>query len=94
MNLINQKYVVILFLFLINLILSTTIVLYEYKWYAFIVFLCIPSIIYSISSLLILFNNLWNKQHNYDIKREAINKNYIYIVPCYNESENEFWTCD
>jgi chitin synthase len=89
MNLKNQKYIVIFCLFMINLILSTTIILYEYKWYAFIVFLCIPSIIYSISSILLLFNNLCNKQDNYDIKRETINKNYIYIVPCYNETENE-----
>ena len=89
MNLQNQKYIVIFFLFLINLILSTMIILYEYKWYAFIIFLCIPSIIYSISSILLLFNNLWNKKNNYDIKRELINKNYIYVVPCYNESEHE-----
>lgn len=69
--------------------MSTTIILYEYKWYAFIVFLCIPSIIYSISSLLIIFINLFNKDKHYDIKRENVCKKYLYVVPCYNESDLE-----
>uniref|UniRef100_A0A6C0HW28 Chitin synthase n=2 Tax=viral metagenome TaxID=1070528 RepID=A0A6C0HW28_9ZZZZ len=89
MNLIHQKYLVIFNLFIINCLLSTTIVLYEHKWYAFIVFLCIPSIIYSISSVLLIFKAFCNKDINYDIKRDNISKKYLYVIPCYNESETE-----
>ncbi len=89
MNLTHQKYLIIFNLFIINLLLSTAIVLYEYKWYAFIVFLCIPSIIYSISSVLLIFKAFCNKDTNYDIKRDNISKKYLYVVPCYNESETE-----
>ncbi len=89
MNLTNQKYLIIFNLFIINCLLSTTIIIYEYKWYAFIAFLCIPSIIYSISSILLILYNLCNKDTQYNIKRDNICKKYLYIVPCYNESDIE-----
>ena len=89
MNLKKQKYLVITTLFIINLLLITTIILFEKYWYAFIIFLCIPSILYSFSSILILLNKLCKKEDNYDINRNNNGKNYLYIVPCYNESELE-----
>ena len=89
MNLTSQKYIILFNLFIVNCLLSTTLIVYEYKWYAFIAFLCIPSIIYSISSILLIINSLFNKDKHYDIKRENICKKYLYIMPCYNESEIE-----
>ena len=89
MNLTNQKYIILFNLFVINCLLSTTLIIYEHKWYAFIAFLCVPSIIYSVSSILLIFNSLFNKDKHYDIKRENISKKYLYIIPCYNESEME-----
>ena len=86
MNLSYQKYLIILILFAINLILSSTIILFEKYWYAFIIFLCIPSILYSFSSLLIIAHNLCKKEDDYDSKRNNIGKNYLYVMPCYNES--------
>ncbi len=79
MNLTHQKYLIIFNLFIINLLLSTTIVLYEYKWYAFIVFLCIPSIIYSISSVLLIFKAFCNKDTNMILKEKILVKN-IYML--------------
>jgi chitin synthase len=89
MNLEKQKFFIISILFSINLLLSTNIIIFENNWYAFIIFLCIPSLIYSFSSLLIIFNKLCKKQDNYDVNRNNIDKNYLYIVPCYNESYME-----
>ena len=76
MNLKNQKYLIILLLFLINLLLITTVIIFEKYWYAFILFLCIPSILYSFSSILIILNKLCRKDTNYDINRNNIGKNY------------------
>ncbi len=89
MNLENQKYSIISILFIINCLLSTTLIIFENRWYVFLLFLCLPSLLYSFSSLLVLINKLFNKDYNYDLKREKIMKNYLYIVPCYNESEIE-----
>jgi chitin synthase len=86
MNLSCQKYLIISILFSINLILSSTIILFEKHWYAFLIFLCIPSLLYSFSSLLIIAHNLCKKEDDYDIKRNDIGKNYLYVVPCYNET--------
>jgi chitin synthase len=89
MNLKNQKYLIILLLFSINLLLITTVIIFEKYWYAFILFLCIPSILYSFSSILIILNKLCRRDTNYDINRNNIGKNYLYIMPCYNENEIE-----
>ncbi len=89
MNLEKQKYLIISILFIINSILITTLIIFEKKWYVFIIFLFLPSLLYSFSSILIILYNLCNKDNNYDIKRDSIGKNYLYIVPCYNESEME-----
>lgn len=89
MDLYKQKYLIVLLLFIINTILSSTLIIFEDKWYIFILFLCLPSLLYSFSSLLIILYNLCNKDNNYDIERDNISKNYLYIVPCYNKSEIE-----
>lgn len=89
MNLSYQKYLIIIILFSINLILSTAIILYEKHWYAFLIFLCIPSLLYSFSSLSIIGYNLCKKNNDYDTRRNNIGKNYLYIMPCYNESYTE-----
>jgi chitin synthase len=89
MNLEKQKYLIILILLSINLLLITTNIIFEKYWYAFILFLCIPSILYSVSSILIILNKLCRKDTDYDINRNNIGKNYLYIMPCYNENELE-----
>ncbi len=89
MNLSYQKYSIISILFVLNCLLSTTLIIFEKKWYAFLLFLCLPSLLYSFSSILIMLYKLCNKDNNYDLKRDTISKNYLYIVPCYNESEME-----
>ena len=89
MNLKNQKYSIISFLLLLNCLLSITLIIFEKKWYAFILFLCLPSLLYSTSSILLIIYNLFKKNNNYDIIRENQFKNYLYVIPCYNESEIE-----
>jgi chitin synthase len=89
MQLIYQKYIIIFLLLCINTSLISTLIIYENKWYIFIFFLALASIINTFRSLLLLFNKLCNTDNNYDIKRSIDPKNYIYLVPCYNESEEE-----
>ena len=89
MNLKNQKYSIISFLLLLNCLLSITLIIFEKKWYAFILFLCLPSLLYSTSSILLIIYNLFKKNNNYDLIRENQFKNYLYVIPCYNESEIE-----
>jgi chitin synthase len=87
MDIIIQKYIVLLFLLLVNVLLITTFVVYEENWYAFIYFLALASFLYSLSVLLILFSSITNKTEINSYRKEQ--RNYIYVVPCYNESEEE-----
>lgn len=89
MSLKQQKFLILFILFIINSIFISTLLVYRDKWYIFIVFLSLPTFIYSISSLLILITNLCKKNNDYDIRRENISKKYLYVIPCYNESELE-----
>jgi chitin synthase len=89
MNLKHQKYSIISFLLLLNGLLSITLIIFERKWYVFILFLCLPSLLYSTSSILLIIYNLFKKNNNYDLIRENQFKNYLYVIPCYNESEIE-----
>ena len=89
-HLSNQKYLIILILFSVNIILSSTFIIYEHMWYVFIGILALASTLYSFSSILLLGNKICNKNdNNYDIKRLLTPKNYLYVIPCYNETEQE-----
>lgn len=87
MNITVQKYIVLLFLLLVNTLLISTFVIYENKWYAFIYFLAFASFLYSVSVVLIFLSKIFesNNSNVYRIQR----RNYIYVVPCYNEGEEE-----
>jgi chitin synthase len=87
MDITIQKYLVLLFVLLINALLITTFVVYEENWYAFIYFLAVASFLYSVSVLLILFSSITSKTEINNYRKEP--RNYIYVVPCYNESEEE-----
>ena len=94
MNIKQQKYCVILFLFLLNTLLSTTFIIYEKHWYVYIFVLGLASSINSFSSLLALGYKMTEHQNNSielynDVRLEP--KNYVYIMPCYNESEEELF---
>jgi len=88
MKLKYQKYCIICIILGINLILSTTFIIYENYWYAYLFILALASCLNSFSCLfnighmLILGDVLANKNR-------LVAKNYIYIVPCYNETKEE-----
>ena len=86
MNITKQKYYIIGLLFCINLLLSTTFIIYHKYWYIYLVILAPQSIISSFSVVLILIKRFLYIEP--EINRIEP-KNYIYIVPCYNESEKE-----
>jgi chitin synthase len=87
MDITIQKYLLILILLLLNVLLITTFVVYENNWYAFIYFLAFASFLYSVSVVLIFLCKICSsvEYNDYRIYR----KNYIYVVPCYNEGEEE-----
>jgi chitin synthase len=82
-----QKYIIFTLLFIINLLLSTTLIIYSNKWYIFLFILALASLINSFSSLLVIGSKMCLE--NNDKKYRFSSKNYIYIIPCYNESEEE-----
>lgn len=88
MNITNQKYFILTLIAGINTILSTTFIKYSSKWYFFIPFLALESVINSFSSLMILCNKLTKIFKTTDSYRISP-RNYLYVVPCYNESEEE-----
>ena len=84
-----QKYIIIGFLFSINAITITTFITYLDKWYIYLFILSLATIINSSSVLLLVGNKLFYKNKNKDIIHRVKPFNYIYVIPCYNESEEE-----
>lgn len=82
-----QKYLIIAFLFIINTITITTFIIYINKWYIYLFLLSLSTMIKSSSVLLLLGKKIFYK--NTDISHRIKSFNYIYIIPCYNESEEE-----
>ncbi len=86
MKLVYQKYICIFILFIINIVLSTTFIYYANKWYVYIFILVLMSIINSFNSILLLIDKMLYG----DINHPRIQPlNYIYVIPCYNESHDE-----
>jgi chitin synthase len=86
MNITYQKYGIITTLFAINILLSGLFIKYSKHWYAFTFILALSSFINSISVLLIIYKRFTANE------KQIIRiypKNYLYVVPCYNESEEE-----
>jgi chitin synthase len=87
MNITIQKYLVLFFFLLVNVLLITTFAVYENNWYAFIYFLAFASFLYSVSVILIFLSKMCNIDTSIEYRIDR--KNYIYVVPCYNEGEEE-----
>lgn len=96
----QQKYLTALFLFSINTILSSTFLVYPKEWYVYLFLLALASLINAFSCLFIIGNHIFckinnninnnNKTEQLIIQNNRISKrNYLYIVPCYNESKEE-----
>jgi chitin synthase len=82
----NQKIKIIIFLLIINFILSFATIYYENYWYIFIIILALSTFMNSIYAI-----SLWL----YILKKKEIKcidnskKNLAILVPVYNESEDE-----
>ncbi len=85
LNLRHQKYMVLTFLFFLNTTFVTTFIRFNHYWYIFVIFLALESVINSFNILCILWNQLKTKGITY----RFVKKNYLYVIPCYNESEEE-----
>jgi chitin synthase len=86
----KQKYSVLAFLFCINLATIITFSFYTDKWYVYLFILALATVVNASSVLLVLGHKI-----KADPKTELLTKyrvkpaNYIYIVPCYNEGQEE-----
>jgi len=94
MNLKYQKYIIICILLGINILLASTFIIYENKWYAYLFILALASSLNSFSCLFIMGHKMLYGDGYGEKKGEIINhrlaaKNYIYIVPCYTETKAE-----
>ena len=82
----KQKYLIALFLFLINLLFSSTFLIYEKDWYVYLFVLALASIVNTFSVFLIVGHKMITNDK--ELSRLE-SKNYVYVIPCYNESEQE-----
>ncbi len=96
MNLFKkQKYSIITFILLINILLSSTFIVYDNKWYIFIIFLALSTFMNSIYAILLIGNYIYSKFKvycepiSYSINNNISNKNIAIVVPCYNENKEE-----
>lgn len=88
MSLKKQKYFILFILIAINTALSTTFIIYENKWYIYLFVLAMASLLNSINSIgNMLYKMITSIDYN-KIYRQNPN-NYVYIIPCYNESKEE-----
>ncbi len=85
MNLKSQKYTILSSVLLLNTLLISTFIYFSDYWYAYIFILASESLINSFASILILLNKLLSSQTD----KYILPKKYLYVVPCYNESEEE-----
>lgn len=86
-----QKVFVFISWLLINSILIVTSIVYSNYWYIFLVPLSISTSFNCLSVLLILVfsvKNLIYKQKEKD-EAELAKKSFVYLIPCYNETEEE-----
>ena len=84
-----QKYLIALFLFVINLLFSSTFLIFENDWYVYLFVLALASIVNTFSVLLITGNKMITNDKELPRLED---KNYVYVIPCYNESEEELTT--
>lgn len=90
----KQKYGIITFLLFINVILSTTSIIYEQYWYLFLIILALSTSMNAIYSILLISNMIYNYFKKNNNITYTINKNYndinlAIVIPCYNETINE-----
>lgn len=88
MSLLSDKIIICSSIFLINILLSVLFIIYKDNWYAFISFLALAPLLSSINSILLWGKNMIFGGDSTKIYRDT-NTSYIYVVPCYNESERE-----
>ena len=71
--------------------LSALTIVYRDYWYVFIIILCLASLINSINVVLITFNYLRKKivKNDNNNMNNSLKCKYIYVLPCYNETEKE-----
>lgn len=86
MSITLQKYLIILLFFSLNFGLIYTFILFNSVWYAYLCILILSSTLNASSSILNIAFKIGNPEKN-TYRTEP--KNYIYVVPCYNESEEE-----
>lgn len=86
MRLKHQKKIIICFLFAINLILSSTFIIYINYWYCYLFILALASYINASSCILNIGHKLLYKTEN---PERTLPQNYIYVMPCYNETSAE-----
>jgi len=84
----RQKYIILTFLFCINLITVSTFIVYADKWYVYLFILALATVVNASSVLLLLGHKISANPKTIQVYRVKP-VNYTYIVPCYNESETE-----
>lgn len=87
----TQKILIFLLWLFVNVTLIVTSILYSDYWYIFIVILSLSSVFNCLSVILIVFvriKNLFFKPRKGE-KTEYSKRSLGFVVPCYNESEEE-----
>jgi len=83
----TQKYIGLSVLFLLNCLLGSTFIVFESQWYVFLFVLGVSTFLYACSSVLIVGQRMIAADE--PTKHRTKSRNYMYLMPCYNESEQE-----
>lgn len=101
----KQKYFIISILFILNSLLTTLQFIYLDKWYVFMCILAVSSSVNCINTLLLIGHKITQRIFNrieidktsitrinrvkYDNNNLKNKRKCVYVLPCYNESEEE-----
>jgi chitin synthase len=91
MNITHQKYLVWLVLLAANVALIATFLSFENRWYVFLVILGLATLLNAWSAVLVLAHKAITSESESELATSSRQtaRNYVYVVPCYNESKSE-----
>lgn len=87
MNITHQKYVVMAALLGVNVLLIGLFIHFDQHWYAFLAILALATVLNACSVLLVLLNRMLCGAATEDHRRTK--RNYLYVLPCYDETKEE-----
>ena len=85
----RQKFLILFVICFTNALLIGTFIPFEKYWYVYLIFLALSSMFNSFGSIYLWWKTFFKKKESIDSLETITPANFVYVVPCYNETEEE-----